>query len=103
MKLNFIGRACRLAAIGAILFSSASCVDINEKLGENFGSDEICLSIMRQYTPIEGMTGSLSRRVTTFEYESVVKAAEKYGFQGYYQSAESASDEFIPDFDLRGI
>ena len=74
-----------------------------EILGENFKSDEICLSVMRQYTPIAGMTGALSRTITTFEYESTVKVAEKYGFQGYYQSAESASDAFIPDFDLRGI
>jgi len=35
MKLNIIGRVSRLAAIGAILLSSASCVYINESLGEN--------------------------------------------------------------------
>ncbi len=74
-----------------------------EVLGENFKSDEICLSLMRQYTPIEGMTGSLARRLTTFEYESVIRAAEKYGFCGFYQSAESASESFIPSFDLTGI
>lgn len=35
MKLNIFGRVSRLAAIGAILLSSASCVYINESLGEN--------------------------------------------------------------------
>ena len=35
MNLNIIGRACRLAAIGAILLSSASCIRVNEELGEN--------------------------------------------------------------------
>ena len=35
MKFDFLGRVCRLAAIGAILFGSASCVKINEQLGEN--------------------------------------------------------------------
>ena len=35
MNFNIIGRVGRLAAIGAILLSSASCVYINEELGEN--------------------------------------------------------------------
>ena len=35
MNLNICSRVCRLAAIGAILFGSASCIDINEELGEN--------------------------------------------------------------------
>ena len=36
MNFNFISRVCRIAAIGAILLGSASCVYINEELGENF-------------------------------------------------------------------
>ena len=36
MNFNFLGRVSRLAAIGAILLGSASCIDINEELGENF-------------------------------------------------------------------
>lgn len=35
MNFSFISRASRLAAIGAILFGSASCITINEELGEN--------------------------------------------------------------------
>ena len=35
MNFNICSRVCRLAAIGAILFGSASCIDINEELGEN--------------------------------------------------------------------
>lgn len=35
MNLRFICRVGRLAAIGAILFGSASCININEHLGEN--------------------------------------------------------------------
>ena len=35
MNFNFFSRVSRLAAIGAILLGSASCVDINEELGEN--------------------------------------------------------------------
>lgn len=36
MHLTFIGRVCRFAAIGAILLFSASCIKIDEHLGENF-------------------------------------------------------------------
>ena len=35
MNFNFLSRVSRLAAIGAILLGSASCVDINEELGKN--------------------------------------------------------------------
>ena len=35
MNFSFFSRACRLAAIGAILFGSASCITINEELGQN--------------------------------------------------------------------
>lgn len=35
MKFDILGRVCRLAVIGAILFSSASCIRVNEELGEN--------------------------------------------------------------------
>ena len=35
MNFNFLRRVSRLAAIGAILLSSASCIYINEELGEN--------------------------------------------------------------------
>ena len=35
MNFNICSRVCRLAAIGAILLGSASCIDIKEELGEN--------------------------------------------------------------------
>ena len=35
MKFNLFGRVSRIAAIGAILLSSASCINVNEKLGES--------------------------------------------------------------------
>ena len=35
MKFDFIGRVCRVAVIGAILLGSASCIRVNEELGEN--------------------------------------------------------------------
>ena len=35
MNFDFIGRVCRLAVIGATLLASASCIQVNEQLGEN--------------------------------------------------------------------
>ncbi len=53
MKFNFTGRVCRLAAIGAILFSSASCVDINEELGENFIPTDQLWDVFVDSEPLE--------------------------------------------------
>ena len=36
MNFKLFGRVCRIAAIGAILFGSASCITVDETLGENF-------------------------------------------------------------------
>ena len=36
MNISIIGRACRVFAVIAILYGSASCVSIDETLGENF-------------------------------------------------------------------
>ncbi len=46
----------------------------------------------------------LSRRVTTYEYESVVNAAVDLGLtNGYMQQKSSAREEYTPPFDLEGI
>ncbi|MBR3623501.1 MAG: radical SAM protein [Selenomonadaceae bacterium] len=66
---------------------------------ENFG-DDIILSLMRQYTPQNGAEGNLARKLTTFEYESVVDYAVSLGFtNAYTQEKTAASKEFIPSFD----
>ena len=60
----------------------------------------VILSLMRQYTPDfapEEFT-ALRRRVTTFEYNAVLREAETLGFDGYFQSRTSASADFTPDF-----
>ena len=41
---------------------------------------------------------ALSRRTSTFEYQSVVDEVIKQGFDGYFQQRSSASEEFIPEF-----
>ncbi len=73
------------------------------------GAGNILLSLMSQYTPDfyierESDTGGspeyseLCRRVTSFEYNSVLKVAEELGFQGYLQAKSSATRAYTPSF-----
>lgn len=61
----------------------------------------IRLSLMRQYTPdfcLDDAPQVLKRRVTSFEYESVMKHAIALGFEGYFQTREAVGTEYTPDF-----
>ena len=70
-------------------------------LAERFGSDAFLLSLMSQYTPdfaMECPYSALHRRVTSFEYDTVLRTVEELGFAGYFQARSSASASFTPDF-----
>ncbi len=75
-------------------------IKIIDWIGKNFKTDEILVSLMSQYTPIYKAVdfSQLNRRVTTFEYNSVVSQLQKWNFNGYIQEKSSASDEYIPEF-----
>ena len=77
-------------------------IDAIHLLSEHFASDEILLSLMAQYTP-NGNPAAPARRLTTFEYGSVLSAVEKAGFEGYCQSPDSAKSEYTPSFELEGV
>ena len=71
-----------------------------QRLWETFG-DAIQLSLMRQYTPLYRASEfpPLHRRLTTFEYESVVAAARDLGMERVYvQGAEAVGAQYVPDF-----
>ena len=74
-------------------------------LYNNFG-DAIYISLMNQYTPMFKAVQfkELNRRLTTFEYDSVVNYALELGVKNYYiQVGKTASEQFVPNFDLSGI
>ena len=75
-------------------------IEIMDYLGKRYAGDEILLSIMSQYTPVykSSLHPEIDRRLTTFEYEKVLDAAEKYGFTWYIQGKSSARTDFIPQF-----
>ena len=75
-------------------------IDVLNTVSLAVGTDNVLLSLMAQYTPefLEGSYPELSRRITTFEYEKAARAAEELGFKGYFQSRESATSSYTPDF-----
>lgn len=77
-------------------------IEIIKSLGRNFDKDDILVSLMSQYIT-NGDPKAPSRRLTTFEYESVANEVEKTGFSGYFQELSSAKTEYVPDFDLKGV
>lgn len=80
-------------------------IKIVDWLCETFG-DEIFISLMNQYTPIfrAGDLKKISRKLTTFEYQSVVDYAAKLGVKNcFIQVSKTASENFIPKFNLDGV
>lgn len=83
--------------------SRKDSIRVLDTLHDLVGSENILLSLMSQYTPQPGALPPLSRKVTEFEYKSVLEHALKLGFKGYMQDRTSASSDFTPAFDGTGI
>ena len=78
---------------------------IVDRLWSTFG-DEIFISLMNQYTPIYRAFEhkKISRRLTTFEYQSVVDHAAELGItKCFVQVGKTADEKFIPNFNLGGV
>ncbi|MDE7044777.1 MAG: radical SAM protein, partial [Acetatifactor sp.] len=74
-------------------------------LHETYGNN-IYVSIMNQYTPLEHVARipALNRSVTEEEYNRVLVFAERLGIErGFYQEGGTASESFIPEFDGEGL
>ncbi len=74
-------------------------------LWKTFGN-RIYLSLMNQYTPMYRAEEypEIHRRLTTFEYDSVVDHALELGITNcYIQEGKTASAKFIPEFDGSGV
>ncbi len=75
---------------------------ILERLAE-FPNGSFLLSLMSQYLPM-GSAPELQRRVTSFEYNSVVNRAVELGLtDGYTQERSSARNDYIPEFNGEGV
>ena len=74
-------------------------------LWREFG-DTLYLSLMNQYTPLYRAREfpEINRPLTTFEYQSVVDHALALGIRHcYVQEGRTASKDFVPVFDGRGV
>ena len=66
--------------------------------------DKIYVSLMNQYTPMQGMKPPLDRKVTRDEYYQLTDYAERLGLaNGFTQEFGTAEESFIPPFDNTGI
>lgn len=62
----------------------------------------IRVSVMRQYTPdfaADAPYKNLRRRVTDFEYTSVLEEADRLGIIGFSQGKDAATKAYTPDFE----
>lgn len=79
----------------------ADSIDLLHALAERFGTSAFRLSLMSQYTPqfaLDTPYKALHRRLTSFEYDSVLQTALSLGFDGYFQDLSSATPSFTPNF-----
>ena len=67
-------------------------------IGETFAPGEVMVSLMRQYTPMPGMSAPFDRTVTEEEYQAVLSWMFLNDLQGFTQEASSGDKAFIPDF-----
>lgn len=66
--------------------------------------NNIYYSLMSQYTPVSGVPPELARAVTDREYGKLVDYAQRLGVENaFVQEGSSASESFIPPFDLTGV
>ena len=64
--------------------------------------ENIRVSVMRQYTPdfaADAPYKNLRRRVTDFEYTSVLEEADRLGIIGFSQGKDAATKAYTPDFE----
>ncbi len=67
---------------------------------DTYGND-VYVSLMNQYTPMNGMTHPLDRKVTNAEYLELVSYAERIGVvNAFVQESGTQSESFIPDFKI---
>ena len=67
-------------------------------LGEHFKPGQVLVSLMRQYTPMPGMTAPYDRKITDEEYDAVLSWMYLNNLQGFAQESSSGDTAYIPNF-----
>ncbi len=73
---------------------------ILEWIYENLHEKSYLVSLMSQYTPAYKSCEypEINRKISTFEYNSVMDKALEYGMEGFFQERSSATLDYTPDF-----
>ena len=67
-------------------------------IGENFAPGQVLVSLMRQYTPMPGLSAPFDRPITDEEYDAVLSWMMLNDLEGFTQEDTAADQRFIPDF-----
>ena len=67
-------------------------------IGDTFTPGQVLVSLMRQYTPMPGLSAPFDRPITEEEYQSVLSWMYLNDLSGFTQDAAAADTTFIPDF-----
>lgn len=81
-----------------------SAIQALDYLAENFADTYI--SVMAQYVPCTNLSEykEINRKITKREYDKVVDHILELGLEKVFlQKLESATEDYIPDFDLSGV
>jgi putative pyruvate formate lyase activating enzyme len=96
------GIIIRHLMLPGLLFDSKKIVDYIY----NTFRDSVFTSLMNQYTPIFNTSRcpEINKKINPKHYEALVDYCVKLGISNaYIQEQGTASESFIPNFDLRGI
>lgn len=80
----------------------ADSIKILDEIASVIDIKSIKLSLMSQYTPdfCDEKYKKINRRVTSFEYDSVVEHALALGYDGYIQERASANKIYTPEWEI---
>jgi putative pyruvate formate lyase activating enzyme len=67
-------------------------------IGDTFAPGQVLVSLMRQYTPMPGLSTPFDRPITQEEYEAVLSWMYLNDLEGFVQEESSANQSYIPDF-----
>ncbi|MDD6796020.1 MAG: radical SAM protein [Clostridiaceae bacterium] len=96
------GMIIRHLMLPGLLFDSKKVIDTIYK---TFG-DNVYVSIMNQYIPMFNACNypEINKRLNPKHYESLINYVTSIGItKGFIQDQESASTEFVPNFNFQGI
>lgn len=89
------GTVIRHLILPGCVENSLRCLDW---IGETFAPGEVLVSLMRQYTPMNGLSAPFDRRITDEEYDAVLSWMYLNDLEGFTQEETAADRDFIPDF-----